>query len=81
MVGEALTLVKLRDEVVSDLLQHSRVNRKELLQSLNFLEKVLRHIGHRTYVWVSAQVHKFVYKTNQTNAYANNKPRRSAPDT
>lgn len=49
--GQAL--IKLGDEMVSDLLQHSRINREQLFEPLDLLKKILRHIGHRPYIDMS----------------------------
>ena len=51
-----LTLGELRDKVVGDFLQLLGVNGEELLEALDFFEKVSGHVGHRSYMSVSEEV-------------------------
>lgn len=48
--GGALTFTQFIDEMFGDLLQLCRVNSKELLKVLDFLEQVLRDVGKGAWV-------------------------------
>lgn len=49
------TFLELLDEVVDNLLQLGAVHREEVLELLDLLQEILRHIGHGSWLTLSAR--------------------------